>query len=149
MEKGQHLRLLLSIDNSGEAVMALATDMTFHLSAQVENSTTKDDGNGANLNEMWDNNEVVGLSGEIQVNAIIGVGEETNEANKLNEVMIDSANQTVEWELDVVTGTQNRTVVSKIATGYGFISNVNPVGQNGQNATYSCTVTISEFSVAQ
>lgn len=148
MEKGQHLRLLLNIENSGEAVIALATDMTFHLSAQVENSTTKDDGNGANLNEMWDNNEVVGLSGEIQVNALVGVGEDSD-ANKLHEVMIDSTNSSVVWELDVVSGSQNRTVVSKIATGSGFISNVNPVGQNGQNATYSCTVTISEFSVAQ
>ena len=135
MDKGQHLRLLLKKSSSNQ-VIALATDLTVHVSAQVENSTTKDttDSSGG----AWQENEVTGLSGEIQFGALIGVG--TDDANTLNDLLEQIDDSQIDWELAVMSGASNRVKSTSIATGKGKLVNINPVGQNRQNATYSGTL---------
>ena len=70
MDKGQHIRLLIT-DNSEKNVVALATDLTFHLSAATEDSTTKD---SSDTNGEWNEYDVTNRSGDIQFSALAGVG---------------------------------------------------------------------------
>lgn len=136
MDKGQHLRLF--IKDSGNHFFALATSLTFHVSAQVETSTTKD---STDETGQWDENEPTGLSGDIQIGALIGVGTDTNGVT-LNDVLNNVNDSAIDWELALVGNTNNRTVKTTIATGKGKITNVNPTGTNRQNATYTATINL-------
>lgn len=61
--KGQNLRLFV-----GDSVVAASTSCTLHTAAQVEDSSTKDsDGD-------WTENEVVGLSWDVSVDALVTDG---------------------------------------------------------------------------
>ena len=73
MDKGQHLRLVI-VEGSGTTttkVVALSTDMTLHLSAQTEDSSTKDT---TDTNGSWNEYDVTQRSGDISFNALVGVG---------------------------------------------------------------------------
>lgn len=140
MDKGQHLRLLLSktvSQTSQKKVIALATDFTFHCAASTENSTTKD---STDINGLWDEFEVVSKSYDISVTAMIGVGTDGDNANTLNDFLTQMGDIPLQWELAIFTGASNRTKVTSIATGECKISSLNPVGQNKQFATYSATL---------
>ena len=139
MDKGQHLRLLIkkTSDTGNKLPIALATELNIHVSAQVENSTTKDttDENGV----AWQENEVTGLSGDIQFGALIGVG--TDAGAKLLGDIIDGVDDSlIDWELAIVGGANNRVVSTSIATGQGKLVNVQANGQNRQNASYTGTL---------
>lgn len=141
MDKGQHLRLFLKKSNTKE-VIALATNLTLHVSAQTEDSTTKD---STDTDGFWQENEVTGLSYDFQIGALIGVeslytegGMET--ANTLNDIINGINDEIIDWELAFVTGDRNRTVTQTVATGQGKLSNVNPSGQNRQKAQYTATL---------
>ena len=146
MDKGQHLRLLIveGTTNPTKSVIALATGLTFHLSATTEDSTTKDttDTNGA-----WNEYDVTQRSGDIQMEALIGAaasGDPTDSGGKSLDDIMDLLNDSeVSWELAVVGSTNNRTVTKTICTGKGKIVSINPQGQNRQKATYSATMNIS------
>lgn len=136
MDKGQHLRLLLKkTDGNGNKLpIALATDLTFHVSATVENSTTKDttDSDGG----AWQENEATGLNGDIQFGALIAAG--TDAAAKVLSDVIDGIDDTTfDWELAIVGGANNRVVSTSLATGKGKLVNVQMNGPNRQNATYT------------
>ncbi|MBQ4388008.1 MAG: hypothetical protein II822_10455 [Prevotella sp.] len=140
MDKGQHLRLLLTSGTSGSTkrVFALGIGLAFHLSAATEDSTTKDT---TDTDDTWNEYEVTQRSGDIQIDALIGSGTDSA-AETLNDV-IDAVNDTpVNWELAIVSGTNNRAVASTICTGQGKLTNVSPQGQNRQNAQYSATLNI-------
>ena len=134
MDKGQHLRLFLYKKDTTK-VIALATDLTFHVSAQTEDATTKD---STDTNGMWQENEVTGISYDIQIGALIGVGED--EANTFEDIINGINDEEIAWDLSVVSGEQNRIYVDKIANGYGKLSNVNATGQNRQRASYTATL---------
>lgn len=137
MDKGQHLRLLI-VDGQTKKVIALATGLTFHLSATTEDSTTKDttDTNGA-----WNEYEVTQRNGDIQIDALIGAGTDSS-AKTLNDIINGISNTLVNWELAIVGGANNRVVSTSICSGQGKIVSANPSGQNRQKATYSFTMNI-------
>ena len=116
-------------------VIALATDFTFHASASTENSTTKD---STDILGLWDEFEITSKSYDISITAMIGVG--TDAANQLNDLISNMVDGTIKWEMAIVSGTNNRTQATLIADGEAKITNVSPVGQNRQNATYSATL---------
>ena len=137
MDKGQHLRLLIK-NGANKLPFALAVGLQFHLSATTEDSTTKDT---TDTNGIWNEYDVTQLSGDIQIDALIGTGTDSA-AKTLNDV-INAVNDTpVDWELAIVGGANNRVVATTICTGKGKITNVSPAGQNRQNAQYSCTLNI-------
>lgn len=135
MDKGQHLRLFIkkTTATGDKLPIALATDMTFHLSATVENSTTKDttDTTGA-----WQENDVTGLNGDVQFGALIAAGTDAA-AQVLNDIINGIDDSTVDWELAVVSGANNRVISTSIATGQGKLVNVQMQGPNRQNANYT------------
>ena len=140
MDKGQHLRLMITKTvsmTSVKKVVALATDFTFHCSATTENSTTKD---STDITGLWDEFEITSKSYDISITAMIGVGTDSDSANLLNDFLTQMSDTTVQWELAVFSGTNNRTKGTSIATGGAKITNVSPTGQNRQFATYSATL---------
>lgn len=142
MDKGQHLRLLLSktiSQTSYKKVIALSTDFTFHMSATTENSTTKD---STDIDGLWDEFEITAKSYDISVTAMIGVGTDGDNANTLNDFLTQMTDTPLQWELAVFSGTNNRTTstANKIASGECKITSINPVGQNRQFATYSASL---------
>ena len=137
MDKGQHLRLVF-VESNTNKVIALATEMTLHLSAQTEDSTTKDT---TDTNGDWNEYEVTQRSGDISFGALIGVGTDADGksfADMINQV----SDAFVNWKVVMVSGANNRVVGKTVCSGQGKLTNVQASAQNRQKATYSGTVNI-------
>lgn len=116
-------------------VIALATDLTFHVSVATENSTTKDT---TDTNGTWDENEATGISYDIQIGALVGAGDDT--ANTLEDIIDDVSDNVFRWELAMFSGPNNRTKGETIVSGYGKMTNVQVSAANRQNTTYTATL---------
>ena len=137
MDKGQHLRLVF-VESNTNKVIALATEMTLHLSAQTEDSTTKDT---TDTNGDWNEYEVTQRSGDISFGALIGVG--TDAGGKSFADMINQVSDAVvNWKVMMVSGANNRVVGKTVCSGQGKLTNVQASAQNRQKATYSGTLNI-------
>ena len=142
MDKGQHLRLVIT-EGSGtttDYVVALSLDCSLHLSAQTEDSTTKDttdDASGANWNEY----DVVERSGDISFNALVGVGEDEG-GKSLADFINQVGDSLINWKLVFVSGENNRTEGKTVCSGQGKMTNLSPNASDRQKATYNGTITI-------
>jgi hypothetical protein len=139
MDKGQHLRLVFMEGATPSAkVIALATDMTFHLSAQTEDSSTKDttDTNGA-----WNEYDVTARSGDIQFSALVGVGTDTG-GKSFADLIDQVSDSLINWKVVMVSGAENRVVGKEVCHGQGKLTNLQASAQNRQKATYSGTLNI-------
>ena len=142
MDKGQHLRLVIT-EGSGtttDYVVALALDFQCHLSAQTEDSTTKDstdDASGVNWNEY----DVTGRSGDISFNALVGVGEDTG-GKSFADFIDQVGDSLINWKLLFVSGENNRTEGKTVCSGQGKLTNLQASAQDRQKSTYSGTITI-------
>ena len=137
MDKGQHLRLVF-VESNTNKVIALSTEMTLHLSAQTEDSTTKDT---TDTNGDWNEYEVTQRSGDISFGALIGVG--TDASGKSFADMINQVSDAVvNWKVVMVSGANNRVVGKTVCSGQGKLTNLQASAQNRQKATYSGTVNI-------
>jgi len=137
MDKGQHLRLVF-VESNTNKVIALATEMTLHLSAQTEDSTTKDT---TDTNGDWNEYDVTQRSGDISFGALIGVG--TDAGGKSFADMINQVSDAVvNWKVMMVSGANNRVVGKTVCSGQGKLTNVQASAQNRQKATYSGTLNI-------
>lgn len=137
MDKGQHLRLVF-VESNTNKVIALATEMTLHLSAQTEDSTTKDT---TDTNGSWNEYDVTQRSGDIQFSALIGAG--TDAGAKTFADMINQVNDTpINWKVVMVSGADNRVVGKEVCHGKGKLTNLQASAQNRQKATYSGTLNI-------
>ena len=137
MDKGQHLRLLI-VESNTNRVVALSTEMTLHLSAQTEDSTTKDT---TDTNGDWNEYDVTQRSGDIQFGALIGVG--TDAGGKSFADMINQVSDTiVNWKVVMTSGANNRVVGKEVCHGQGKLTNLQASAQNRQNATYSGTLNL-------
>jgi hypothetical protein len=119
-------------------VVALSTNLSLHLSATTENSTTKDttDTNG-NYNEY----DVTQRSGDIQFSALVGVGTDTG--GKSFADFLDKVDDSlISWKIMYMSGTNNRTPGKTLCSGQGKLVNVNPTAQNRQKATYTGGINI-------
>ena len=137
MDKGQHLRLVI-VESNTNKVIALSTEMTLHLSAQTEDSTTKDT---TDTNGSWNEYDVTQRSGDIQFGALIGVG--TDAGAKTFSDMINQVSDTlIDWKVVMVSGANNRVVGKEVCHGKGKLTNLQASAQNRQKATYSGTLNI-------
>ena len=137
MDKGQHLRLVI-VESNTNKVIALSTEMTLHLSAQTEDSTTKDT---TDTNGSWNEYDVTQRSGDIQFGALIGVG--TDAGAKTFADMINQVSDTlIDWKVVMVSGANNRVVGKEVCHGKGKLTNLQASAQNRQKATYSGTLNI-------
>lgn len=140
MDKGQHLRLVIT-EGSGtttDYVVALATDLTLHLAAQTEDSTTKD---STDSNGSWNEYDVLQRSGDINFNALVGVG--TDADGKSFADFIDQVSDSlINWKIVFVSGDYNRTIGKTVCSGQGKLTNLQASAPNRQKATYSGTINI-------
>lgn len=114
--QGQHLRLQFGFAEGTKSFVAYSTDLTFHVSSTLENSTTKDDTDVAG---NWITQEKTKHNIDGSVTAIL----DGNEAQNFSGMAEASA--PLEWELDWVSGNQNRVVSTEICSGTQMIlSNV-------------------------
>lgn len=140
MDKGQHIRLVI-VEGSGtptSKVVALSTDMTLHLSAQTEDSSTKDT---TDTNGSWNEYDVTQRSGDISFNALVGVG--TDAGGKSFADFIDQVSDSlINWKVVMVSGENNRTIGKTVCSGQGKLTNLQASAQNRQKATYSGIINI-------
>lgn len=144
MDKGQHLRLLIGIPAGTSLgtfkVVALSTDMTLHLSATTEDSTTKDS-TDATGGVNWNEYDVTQRSGDIQFNALVGVGTDTG-GMQFADMIDQVSDSVVNWKVVFVSGENNRTAGKTLCSGQGKLTNLQATGANQQKATYSGTLNI-------
>lgn len=136
MDKGQHLRLFIT-EGSTDKVIAMSTELSLHGSAQTENSTTKDttDSTGA----VWDENDVVGRTYDINFSALIASGTDTG-GKTFADILTKVDDEIISWKIAFASGEQNRTMGTVICSGQGKLTNVQATGQVSQQATYSGTI---------
>ena len=143
MDKGQHLRLLIT-DNSQNNVVALAKDLTIHFSAQTENSTTKDTSDGDGV--VWDEFDVTQRSGDIQFGALVGVGTDAAGSGTVGGLSFADwiskfGDTAVNWKVVFVSGTNNRVIGKELCHGQGKLTNLSANPQAGQaTVTYNGTL---------
>ena len=136
MQKGQYIRLLVSLAANPSTVVAAAKQMALHGSAQTEDSSTKDT-TGSALEY-----EVTGQSYDITGSGLVLTPNDTllTGAIGLNDFESWLQDQVLNWKICVMEGTNNRTVVETIASGQGKLTNLQIQAQNKQNATYNYTI---------
>ena len=136
MQKGQYIRLLVSLATNPSTVVAAAKQMALHGSAQTEDSSTKDTtGNALEY-------EVTGQSYDITGSGLVLTPNDTllTGAVGLNDFESWLQDQVLNWKICVMEGTNNRTIVEEIAHGQGKLTNLQIQAQNKQNATYNYTI---------
>lgn len=138
--KGQFVRLFLSSDNTTTpaAVIAAAKQLSLHVSLTLEDATTKDtDGD-------WQVQEPTGLTYDISTTALMRSGD-TITSSVAGKTIADlediyKASNPVKWQIANVSGANQRTKGSVIASGSVIIATLTLNGPNRQNADYTANL---------
>lgn len=141
MKRGQYIRLLLSTTANPTTVIAAAKQMSLHLSAQTEESSTKDTTGDAQ--EF----EVVGQSYEITGSGLVLTDSDALLNGGVHLSLFENwvaspfyVDEVLYWKICVMEGDNQREVVSTIASGQCKITNLQISAQNKSNATYNFTL---------
>ena len=131
--KGQNLRVMV-----GGKCIAMATSCTFHVSAQLEDSSTKD-----SVGDFQEQ-EVTGLSWDAQTESLVTLEDNGTNGELPQDLLSLMINKTkVTLTFDQTAGTNNRvgqnSVIKK--TGQAYVSDINISAQNRQNSTISVQFT--------
>ena len=131
--KGQNLRILV-----GGKCVAMATSCTFHVSAQLEDSSTKDSVGD------WQEQEVTGLSWDAQTDSLVTLEDNGTNGELPQDLLGLIINKTkVTLTFDQTAGTNNRVAQNSAIkrTGEAYITDVTITAQNRQNSTFSAKFT--------
>lgn len=118
----------------GGKCIAMATSCQLHISAQMEDSSTKDDGN-------WQTQEVVGLSWDVQTDSLITLVDNGSNGELPTDLLSLIISQTkVTLTFDQTAGTNNRVGQNAAIkrTGYAYLTDYNLVAQNRTAAKLTC-----------
>lgn len=138
--KGQFVRLFLSDDNSNTPtnVIAAAKTLSLHVSMTLEDATTKDTpGN-------WQIQEPTALNYDISTSALVR-GNDTITSAVGAQALADieeiyEAGTPVKWQIANVSGDNQRTKGSILASGSCLLTQLSIQAPNRQNATYQATL---------
>lgn len=127
--KGQNLRVMV-----GGKCIAMATSCTFHVSAQLQDSSTKD-----SVGDFQEQ-EVTGLSWDAQTESLVTLEDNGSNGELPQDLLSLMINKTkVTLTFDQTAGANNRvgqnSAIKK--TGEAYINDVNISAQNRQNSTIS------------
>ena len=128
--KGQNLRVMV-----GGKCIAMATSCTFHISAQVESASTKDDANDFEVNE------VTGLSWDAQTDSLVTLTDNGVNGELPTDLMSLIINKTkVTLTFDQTAGANNRTGQNSAIkrSGEAYLTDYSLSAQNRQNSQLSC-----------
>ena len=129
--KGQHLRIFIKQGNGDAKCIAFAQSMTYHLSANLEDSSTKDDTGD------FQKQAVVGMAGDFSCDALYSVETDATGVNGEDALDLVLAGQEVTVEFSGTTGDKNRTQTGNKYTCAAIINDISVNSGNRQNVTYS------------
>lgn len=130
--KGQNLRVLM-----GAKCIAMATSCTFHVAAQTEDSSTKD-----NTGDFAES-EITGLSWDASTDSLVTLDADAG-ANTPTDLLTLILNKTkVTLVFDQTSGTNNRTAqnASIKRTGQAYLTDYSLTAPNRANSTLTCHFT--------
>ena len=122
----------------GGKCIAMATSCTFHISAQVESSSTKDDANDFEVNE------VTGLSWDASTDSLVTLTDNGTNGELPTDLMSLIINKTVvTLTFDTTAGTNNRTAQNSALkkSGSAYVTDFSVTAQNRQNSTLTVQFT--------
>ena len=131
--KGQNLRVMV-----GGKCIAMATSCTFHISAQLEDTSTKDSTGD------WQEQEVVGLSWDASTESLVTLTDNGSNGELPQDLLSLIINKTlVTLTFDTTSGTNNRTAQNSALkkSGSAYLTDFSVTAQNRQNSTVSCQFT--------
>jgi hypothetical protein len=131
--KGQNLRVMV-----GGKCIAMATSCTFHISAQLEDSSTKD-----SVGDFQEQ-EVTGLSWDAQTESLVTLDDNGTNGELPQDILSLIINKTkVTLTFDQTNGANNRVGMNSVIkkTGQAYITDVSISAQNRQNSTCSVQFT--------
>lgn len=126
--KGQNLRILIG---SPAKCVAFATSCTYHLSATLEDSSTKDDIGG------FQKQEVTGMAGDFSCDALYSVNNDSGAINGEQALDMVLAGQEVDVEFSATEGDKNRTATGTKYVCKAIINDISINSPNRQNISYS------------
>lgn len=126
--KGQNLRILIG---SPAKCVAFSTSCTYHLSAALSDSSSKDDTGD------FQKQEVTGMAGDISCDALYSVDADANGINGEEALDLLLAGQEVDVEFSPTTGDKNRTATGTKYTCKALVNDISVSAANRQNVTYS------------
>lgn len=126
--KGQNLRI-----NIGGKFIAFATSCTVHVSANLEESSTKDSTNG------WTEQEITGMSWDVSTDALYSADVDQTGLNGEDAMDLILEQQKVKVIFERADGDKNRhPATSGIRyQGMAWVNDISISAQNRQNTTYS------------
>ena len=131
--KGENLRVMV-----GGKCIAMATSCQFHVSAQLEDSSTKD-----SVGDFQEQ-EVTGLSWDAQTDSLVTLEDNGTNGELPQDLLSLMINKTkVTLTFDQTAGANNRVAQNSVIkkTGQAYISDINISAQNRQNSTISVQFT--------
>lgn len=131
--KGQNLRVMV-----GGKCIAMATSCTFHVSAQMESSSTKDSVGD------FEEQEVVGLSWDASTESLVTLTDNGSNGELPQDLLSLIINKTlVTLTFDQTAGTNNRTGQNSAIkrSGQAFLTDYALTAPNRANSTISCKFT--------
>ena len=131
--KGQNLRVMV-----GGKCIAMATSCTFHVSASLEDSSTKDSTGD------WQEQEVVGLSWDAQTDSLITLTDNGTNGELPQDLLGLIINKTlVTLTFDTTSGNNNRTAQNSAIkkSGQAYVTDVQITAANRQNSTLTVQFT--------
>ena len=125
--KGQNLRVMV-----GGKCIAMATNAQFHISAELQDASSKDSVGD------WQEQEVTGLSWDAQTDSLVTLEDNGTNGELPQDILSLIINKTkVTLTFDQTAGANNRvgqnSVIKK--TGEAYVSDVQITAQNRQNST--------------
>lgn len=134
--KGQNLRILIN-----QKCVAFSTSCTYHLNANLEDSSTKDDVAG------FQKQDVTGLAGDISCDALYSVETDANGVNGIDALDMMLAGQEVTVEFSPTTGTKNREATGTKYTCQAIVNDISINAPNRANVTYTIQMQINSIPV--
>ena len=126
--KGQNLRIMIG---SPAKCVAFSTSCSYHLSATLEDSSTKDDIGG------FQKQEVTGMAGDISCDALFSTEADATGVNGEQALDMLLAGQEVDVEFSPTTGDKNRTATGTKYTCKAIVNDISINAPNRQNVTYT------------
>ena len=122
----------------GGKCVAMATNCTFHVSAQLDDASTKDDAND------WTKQEIVGLSWDASTDSLVTLTDNGSNGELPTDLLGLIINKTeVTLTFDQTAGTNNRvgqnSAIKRV--GQAFLTDFNISAQNRANSVCTCQFT--------
>lgn len=131
--KGQNLRVMV-----GGKCIAMATSCTIHVSAQLEDSSTKDSTGD------WQEQEVTGLSWDASTDSLVTLTDSGTNGELPQDLLALIINKTqVTLSFDTTAGANNRVGQNSTIkrSGTAYLTDYSLTAPNRQNSTLTCQFT--------